>query len=87
VGAVIDVLDAGRMAKVCGAGAGLEALLLAQRLFVFEDDAEPLGMRQRARLGVRLQRLVTLRHAVEAEAVQEIEGGMGQHRSVSCQWK
>ena len=75
------------MAKVGGAGAGFEALLLAQRPLVFEDDTEPLGMGQGARLGVRLQRLVALRHAVEAEAVQEIEGGMGEHRSISCQWK
>ena len=84
MGTVIDVLDAGGVAEMGGASAGLEALLLAQRFLMFEDDAEPLGMRQGARLGVRLQCLVALRHAVQAEAMQEIEGGMGEHRSVSC---
>ena len=59
-----------------GPGAGLEAFLLAQGLLVFEDDAEPLGMGQRTRLGVRFQALVTVCHTMEAEAVQKFEGGM-----------
>ncbi len=87
MGAVVDILDAGGMAQVGGASAGLEAFLLVQGLLVFEDDAEPLGMGQRTRLGVRLQVLEAVGHSVEAEAMKKFEGRMREHRSISCQWK
>ena len=44
MGAVIDILDAGGMAKVCCPGAGLEALLLSQGAFVIEEEPQPFGM-------------------------------------------
>ena len=50
--AVVDVLDAGRMAQPRRAGAGLEALLAAQGHLVLEQQAEPLGVIERARFGV-----------------------------------
>jgi hypothetical protein len=75
------------MAEMGSAGAGLEPLLLAEGLLVFEDDAEPLGMGQRARFRVRLHALVSVSHTMEAEAVQEFESRMSEHRSVSFQWK
>ena len=64
MGTVVDVLDAGEMTEVCGAGAGLETLLLAQGLLVFENGAEPLGMCQRACFRVRFQRLIALCHSM-----------------------
>ncbi len=67
--AVINILDAGRMAQVGCTGAGFEALLLAQGLLVLENDAKLLGMRQGLRFRVPVQGLVSLRHAVGAEAV------------------
>ena len=68
------------MAQPRGAGAGLEALLAAQGRLVLEQQAEPLGVIEGARLGVGVERLVALGHAVQAERVQEIEGRMGEHR-------
>jgi hypothetical protein len=77
--AVIDVLDAGVMAQPCGLGAGLEALLSAQRHLVLEQQAEPFGMLEAAGLGGLFERLEAFGHAVQAEVVQQIEGRMGQH--------
>ena len=42
--AEVNVLDGGSVPQFGGAGAGLEALLLPQRGFAFDQQAEPLGM-------------------------------------------
>ena len=86
MGAVIDILDAGGMAKVCCPGAGLEALLLSQGAFVIEEEPQPFGMIERAGLRIGLERLLALGHAMQAERVQEIEGRVCQHRGLR-QWK
>ena len=59
-GAVIDVLDAGVVAQPCGPGARFEALLLAQRQLVLEQEAEPFGMFESAGLGGLVERLKPL---------------------------
>jgi hypothetical protein len=86
-GAVVDVLDAGGMAQPGGAGAGLEALLPAQRHFLFDDEREPFGMAEAGGLWVGGEILEALGHAVEAEVTQEIEGRMGEHAGCLLQWK
>src|SRR5665213_1477583 len=43
-GTVIDVLDAGAMAQLGGAGARLEAILSAPGRLMLEQQAEPFGM-------------------------------------------
>ena len=76
---IVDVLDAGGMTKPRRAGAGLEALLAAQRHLVVEQQAEPLGVFEGACLGVGIDLLVALGHAVQAECVEEVESRMGEH--------
>ena len=84
--AVIDVLDAGAMTQAGRAGAGLEALLAPQGRLVLEQQAQPLGVIERTRLGVGGDLLVALGHAVQAERVEEIKGRMGEHEGLR-QWK
>ena len=84
--AVVDILDAGGMAQVRGPGAGLEALLPTGGGLVFEQQSEPLGVRERAGFWVGIERLEARGHAGQAELAQEIEGGMGEHRRLR-QWK
>jgi hypothetical protein len=83
---VVDILDAGGVTKARRAGAGLEALLAAQRHLVLEQQAKPLGVLERACLGVGIDLLVALGHAVQAEGVEEVERRMGEHGDLR-QWK
>jgi hypothetical protein len=46
---------------------------------MFEKQGQPLGMFEASRFGLISEILEALGHAVEAEAVQEIEGGMSEH--------
>jgi hypothetical protein len=82
-GAVVDVFDTGGMAQLGGAGSGFEALLLAQRFFLFEEQRQPFGVFETARFGLAGEVLEALGHAVKAEAMQQIEGWMGQHAGCS----
>ena len=67
--AIVDVFDAGGVAQTSGAGAGFEPLLASQRHLVFDEQAEPLGMIEGACLGVLIEVLEGLRHAVKTEGV------------------
>jgi len=84
--AVVDVLDAGRMAQPRRTGAGLEPLLAAHGYLMLKQQAQPLGVIERARFGVGGDLLVALGHAVQAERVEEIKGRMGKHEGLR-QWK
>ena len=84
--AVVDVLDACGVTQAGRTGAGLEALLAARRRLVLEQQTEPLGVVERTGLRVGLERLEPRRHAAQAEVVQEIESGMGQHHRLR-HWK
>jgi len=44
-------------------------------------------MFEAARLGLLFEILEALGHAVKAEAVQQIEGGMSEHGGSVLQWK
>src|SRR5665213_703645 len=72
-GTVIDVLDAGGMAQLGGAGARLEATLSAPGRLMLEQQAQPFGMAERASLWVGGQVLEAFGHAVEAKLVQQVE--------------
>ena len=67
------------MAQLGGAGAAFEPLLPAQRRLVFEQQSEPFGVLEAARLGLGFEVLEAFGHAVKAEAWQQVEGGMGEH--------
>ena len=82
MGAVVDVLDAGGVAQLGGAGAALEALLLAQGLLVFEEDASHSAWSRR-RLRGWLEVLKPSAMPCRPSVVQEVEGGMGEHRAIS----
>lgn len=64
------------MAQLGGLGAALEALLLAQRAFALEQNAEPLRMAERGTLWVISHIPEALGHAVQAEVMQQVERGM-----------
>lgn len=89
-GMVIDILDTGGVAQLCRACSSLEAQLLAQRLLLFQQEGQPFGVVEIEGLGLGLEILESLGHALEAKGVQEIESGMGEHdRPFDCegQWK
>ena len=83
--AIIDILDAGRMTQSRSSGARFEPLLPAQGRFIFEQQAEPFGMFEAARLGFAFEFLEPLGQAVQAERVQLFECRMSEH-GVSSQW-
>jgi hypothetical protein len=74
------------MAQSGGARARFKLLLSAQRQFVLEQQPEPFGMIEGARLGFVLEVPEPLGEAVETEGVQLVEGRMGKH-GMSSQWK
>ena len=76
---IVDVLDAGGMTQPRDPGARFELLLPAQRLFIFEQQAEPFGVFEAARLGLVLQFLEAFGQAVETERIQLVERGMSEH--------
>ena len=80
-GAVIDVLDGGRLAQLGGAGAALELLLAAQGRLLIEQQGQPFGVIETACLGLRHEIAEALGHAVKAERQQLVEGGVGEHGS------
>ena len=67
------------MTQSGGPGACFELLLPAQRQFVFEQQAEPFGVIEAARLGVVLQFLEAFGQAVKAQRVQLVECRMSEH--------
>jgi hypothetical protein len=66
-----------------GAGAGFEPLLASQCHLVFDEQAEPLGMIEGTGLGVLVEVIEGLRHAVKTEGLQQVEGRMGEHMDIS----
>ena len=65
---IVDVLDAGAVAQFGGAGAGLELLLPAQGRFMFQQQSEPFGVIEAARLGFVFEVLEPLGEAIEGRA-------------------
>lgn len=82
-GAEVDVLDLGVMAELRGTGPCLEALLTARGRFPFEQDREPFTVLELSRLRLRLEFVIRVRHAGEAELAQHVDGGVGQHCQLS----
>jgi hypothetical protein len=81
-GVIVDVLDSGGVPQPGGSGARLEALLAPQGDLVLEQDGQPLAVLEMARLGVLSELAKATRHAVQSELVQQIEGGMVEHREL-----
>jgi hypothetical protein len=82
-GTIVDILDAGGLTKARDSCARLEAFLASQRGLVFEQQGEPLGVFEGARFGIVIEFLEALCHAMQAERMQLIASGMGQHSSFS----
>src|SRR4051795_6564408 len=75
----VDVLDTGLVAQLGEPQPGLEPAVLSLGDLAVEQQAEPLGWGELAAARVGGQFLKGPRHAGEAELVQLVEGGMGQH--------
>ncbi|MCY1365062.1 hypothetical protein D9M69_518930 [compost metagenome] len=71
------------MAELRGTGPCLEALLAARGRFPFEQDREPFTVLELSRLRLRLEFVIRVRHAGEAELAQHVDGGVGQHCQLS----
>ena len=84
--AEVDILDAGLVAQARRPGTGLEPLLPAQRHLPFEQQRQPLGMLERLGLGLGLELLEGLGHAVQAEVGEQVERRVNQHDRAP-QWK
>jgi hypothetical protein len=82
-GTIIDILDAGWLAKARSACARLEAFLASQRGLVFEQQGEPLGVFEGARFGIVIELLEALCHAMQAERVELIESRMREQGVIS----
>ena len=73
------------MAKPSGPSPALEPLLASKCHLAFEQDGEPVAVRESGGFGLSFQILEALGHAVQAELDEAIEGGVGQHGR--SQWK
>ncbi len=76
---VVDVLDAGRMTQLGDPGPCFKLLLPAQRQFVFEQQAEPFGVIEAARLWLVFEFLEAFGQAVETEGIELVERGVSEH--------
>jgi hypothetical protein len=86
--AVVDVLDRGLgVTQPGGAQSGVEAPGLAVGGLAVEQQREPFGVPEIAGLLLHFELDEGLRHAVELERFELVEGGMCEHRSSSPQWK
>jgi hypothetical protein len=85
--AEVGVLDGGGVPQLGGARAGLEALLLPQRGFPFDQQAESLAVFKGAAFGIGFQFLESFGHAVQAKPTQSIQCRMLQHGRYCPQWK
>ena len=80
----VDVLDCGlAVTQPGGAQSGLEALGVAIGRFAVEQQRQPFGVREITGLLLCLEFDEGLRHAVEFERSELIEGGMDEHQSSS----
>jgi hypothetical protein len=86
--AIVDVLDRGlAVTQPSGTQSGLEAPGVAIGGLAVEQERQPFGVGETAGLLLRLELDEGLRHAVEVERSELVEGGMCEHRSSSPQWK
>src|ERR1700761_5612465 len=85
-GAVIDVLDGGRLAQLGGGQAAREAAVIPGGDLAIDKQAEPIGMRHLGRVGIVLEFDEGLGHGREAKGAQAFDGGMYEHDNVliSC---
>ena len=81
-GPEVDILDDGIVAELGGPGPSFEALLLSRRGFALKQESEPVAVLEDTRLGLVLQVLEALGHAVKAEFGEQAEGRMGQQDRV-----
>jgi hypothetical protein len=77
-GTVIDILNGGLMAQPGIAQAGEQAPVTSIANLLIEQQGEPFGMGQRGSFSGCLDLTEGLGHAVEAEVMKQIEGGMGE---------
>jgi hypothetical protein len=84
--AEVDILGGGGLPQLGGACACLEPLLLTQRDFLVDQQAEPFGVFEGAAFGVGRQIAEPLCHAVKAKFVQPVQCWMVQ-QCRSPQWK
>ena len=75
------------MTQPSGAQSGLEAAGAAISGLAVEQQGQPFGVRQIAGLLLRFELDESLDHTIELERSELVEGGMGEHRSSSPQWK
>jgi hypothetical protein len=86
--AVVDVLGRGlTVTQPGGAQPGLQAPGVAIGSLAVEQQGQPFGVGEIAHVLLRFELDEGLRHAVELERSQLVEGRMGEHRSSSPQWK
>ena len=86
LGAIVDVLRHGVMAQPGMAQARAETPILAMDGFALKEQGQPVGMGKTGGLVARGQIVEGLGHALEAKAVQLVEGGMGQQGVCLLQW-
>src|SRR5271165_1721285 len=80
---VVDIFDSGLMAQLGIAQAGVQAPVTSVAGLPVEEQSEPFGMAQGGGFIGCFDLTEGLGHAVESELMQEIEGGVGEHGSVS----
>jgi hypothetical protein len=87
-GAVIDVLNGGlAVSQPSRPQSDLEAPGVAVANFAIEQQCQPFGVREIAGLLLCFEFDKGLRHTVELERSELVEGRMCQHQSSSPQWK
>jgi hypothetical protein len=78
-GAVIDILDRGRVAQTRIAQTSLEPPILSIGGLMIEKKPEPFGVGQVGHVGIGGETGKRAGHAVQAKRLKLIEGGVGEH--------
>ena len=76
VGTVIDVFDVSLKAHVRGLDTSIKALLLAECRLVLKEQRKPFGVAKGWRFRRLLKSFEALGHAVQAEAMKELDSWM-----------
>ena len=82
-GSIVDILDAGLLAQLGVTQPLRQPLVVTERGFAFEQQGEPFGMAEACGFAAGFDIDEGLGHAVKAECVELIEGGMGEQVVIS----
>jgi hypothetical protein len=83
LGAIVDVLDDGRLSELGDLQTSGDATIVAVGRFPIDEQAEPVGVRQLLRLGIVVKFEERVGHSAQANGTQSFGSRMDQQGLIS----